>query len=65
LKILGFEAESAKRIAQQFRDYDESQLVENARHRRDISKLIALSEQGRRDIAQLLAVEAQSAPKID
>jgi len=65
LKILGFEAETAKRIAQRFRDYDESQLVENARHRRDTSKLIALSEQGRRDIAQLLAAEAQAAPKID
>jgi glutathione-regulated potassium-efflux system protein KefB len=65
LKILGFQEETAKRVVERFREYDERQLVENARHRRDISKLIALSEQGRRDIAQLLAAEAQSAPKID
>jgi glutathione-regulated potassium-efflux system ancillary protein KefC len=65
LKILGFEEETAKRILLRFRDYDERQLVENARHRRDLSKLIALTEQGRRDIAQLLADEAHAAPKID
>jgi len=65
LKILGFQEETAKRIIQRFRDYDGSQLVVNARHRGDVSKLIALSEQGRRDIAQLLAEEARAAPKID
>jgi glutathione-regulated potassium-efflux system ancillary protein KefC len=65
LKVLGFQEEAAKRVIQRFRDYDEHQLVDNARHRGDISKLIALSEQGRRDIAQLLAEEARAAPKID
>jgi glutathione-regulated potassium-efflux system protein KefB len=65
LKILGFQEETAKRAVQRFRDYDEHQLVDNARHRGDVSKLIALSEQGRRDIAQLLAEEARAAPKID
>jgi glutathione-regulated potassium-efflux system protein KefB len=65
LKFLGYQEDAARRIVQRFRDYDEHQLVENARHRGDLSKLIALSEQGRRDIAQLLAAEAQSAPKVD
>ena len=65
LKILGFQEEAAKRIVLRFRDYDERQLLENARHRGDLSKLIALTEQGRRDIAQLLAEDARAAPKID
>ena len=65
LKTLGYEEETARRIVQRFKEYDEQQVVEQARHRRDLSKLIALSEQGRRDIAQLLAAEAQSAPKVD
>jgi voltage-gated potassium channel Kch len=63
LKTLGYDEETARRIVQRFKDYDEQQVVEQARHRRDLSKLIALSEQGRRDIAQLLAAEAQSAPE--
>jgi len=65
LKTLGYEEETARRIVQRFKEYDEQQVVEQWRHRRDLSKLIALSEQGRRDIAQLLAAEAQSAPKVD
>jgi monovalent cation:proton antiporter-2 (CPA2) family protein len=65
LKTLGYEEETARRIVQRFKEYDERQIGEQARHRRDLSKLIALTEQGRRDIAQLLAAEAQSAPKVD
>jgi len=65
LKTLGYEEDAARRIVQRFKEYDEQQVVEQARHRRDLSKLIALTEQGRRDIAQLLAAEAQSAPKVD
>jgi monovalent cation:proton antiporter-2 (CPA2) family protein len=65
LKVLGYEENAARRIVERFKEYDERQVVENARHRRDLSKLIALTEQGRRDIAQLLAAEAQSAPKVD
>ncbi len=65
LKTLGYDEETARRVVQRFKEYDEQQVVEQASHRRDLSKLIALSEQGRRDIAQLLATEAQSAPKVD
>ncbi len=65
LKFLGFEEAAAKRILLRFKDYDERHLVENARHRRDLSKLIALSEQGRRDIAQLLSEDARTAPRVD
>jgi glutathione-regulated potassium-efflux system protein KefB len=65
LRILGFEEDKARRAVERFRDYDETQLVANARHRGDITKLIALSEQGRRDIAALLASEEKSAPEID
>src|SRR5258707_301635 len=51
LKPLGYDEETARRVVQRFKEYDEQQVVEQARHRRDLSKLIALSEQGRRDIA--------------
>ena len=62
--VLGYEAEAAARIVQRFREYDEESLQRNAVHRKDITKLIALSEQGRRDIAQLLATEASVAAGI-
>jgi monovalent cation:proton antiporter-2 (CPA2) family protein len=65
LGLLGYEKQSAARIVQRFKDYDEAHLQQSAAHRNDMTKLIALSEQGRRDIAQLLAVEARSAPEID
>jgi monovalent cation:proton antiporter-2 (CPA2) family protein len=55
LKILGF-AET-ETIVKRFKEYDEKQIVQSAPHRRDIKKLIALTEQGRRDIEQLLAAE--------
>jgi len=65
LKILEFEENDVERIVRRFKDYDERQIPQNAPHRHDVKKLIALTEQGRRDIAQLLAAEALSAPKID
>jgi monovalent cation:proton antiporter-2 (CPA2) family protein len=65
LQVLGFEEKKAGRIVQRFKEHDERQLAENAAHRHDVSKLIALAEQGRRDIAQLLAAEARSAPRIE
>jgi monovalent cation:proton antiporter-2 (CPA2) family protein len=55
LKILGFA--EAETIVKRFKEYDEKQIVQSAPHRRDIKKLIALTEQGRRDIEQLLAAE--------
>jgi monovalent cation:proton antiporter-2 (CPA2) family protein len=58
LGLLGYDAATATSIVQRFRDYDERQIAEQAPHRHDMKKLIALSEQGRRDIAQLLATEA-------
>jgi voltage-gated potassium channel Kch len=61
---LGYAPASAARIVRRFRDYDERQLAENAPHRHDEAKLIAISEQGRRDIAQLLASEA-ALPHLD
>jgi len=65
LQVLGFEEKNAEKIIQQFKEHDERQLADNAAHRHDMSKMIALAEQGRRDIAQLLAAEARSAPKIE
>jgi len=65
LVALGYAPDNAQRIVQRFREYDERQLAENAQHRHDEKKLIALSEQGRRDIAQLLAAEATLAPAVD
>jgi voltage-gated potassium channel Kch len=65
LKMLNFGEKEAERIVQRFKEYDERQIVQQAPHRHDIKKLIALTEQGRRDIAQLLASEAASAPQVD
>jgi monovalent cation:proton antiporter-2 (CPA2) family protein len=62
---LGYAPDNVQRIVTRFRDYDERQIVESAPHRKDIKKLIELSEQGRRDIAQLLAAEAALAPSVD
>ena len=64
LKVLSYEEDRAWAVIRRFREYDESQLVKNARHRGDLSKLIALSEQGRRDIADLLASEARGGPEV-
>jgi len=55
LAVLGFTETEA--LIRRFKEYDEKQIVESAPHRRDVTKLIALSEQGRRDIAQLLTAE--------
>src|SRR5437868_7867404 len=65
LTTLGYERGNAERIVARFRAYDERHLAEAAPHRRDIEKLIALSEQGRRDIAQLLGEDVRLAPKVD
>jgi voltage-gated potassium channel Kch len=65
LVLLGYESANVERIVGRFRDYDERQIVESAPHRKDLKKLIELTEQGRRDIAQLLAAEAAAAPQVD
>jgi monovalent cation:proton antiporter-2 (CPA2) family protein len=64
LVALGYSATEAESILRRFKEYDESQIVQNAPHRHDLKKLIALNEQGRRDIAELLAAEARSAPQV-
>ena len=65
LRILNYPEKEAESIVRRFKDYDENQIAQNAPHRHDLKKLIALTEQGRRDIAELLAAEARSAPQID
>jgi len=57
LRRLDYSEETARRVVERFREYDEEQLRTSAVHRNDVAKLIALTEQGRRDIAQLLAAE--------
>jgi monovalent cation:proton antiporter-2 (CPA2) family protein len=59
LARLDYPAETARRVVERFREYDEEQLRTSAVHRNDVAKLIALTEQGRRDIAQLLAAETE------
>jgi voltage-gated potassium channel Kch len=65
LIALGYTPDNAQRIVTRFREYDERQIADNAPHRHDEKKLIALSEQGRRDISQLLAAEAAAASPVD
>jgi voltage-gated potassium channel Kch len=69
LAKLGYSEQSARQIVERFREYDERQIAEAAPFRNDLTKLIAISEQGRRDIAQLLATETTSfsnlSPQVD
>jgi len=65
LATLGYSQEDARRIVLRFREYDEQEVLRNARHRNDLEKLIELNLQGRRDIAELLAEDARAAQKID
>jgi monovalent cation:proton antiporter-2 (CPA2) family protein len=54
----GYGKVAARRIVTRFRRHDEQGLADQARHRKDVKKLITLSQQGRRDLEQLLATEA-------
>jgi monovalent cation:proton antiporter-2 (CPA2) family protein len=54
----GYGKVAARRIITRFRRHDEQGLAEQARHRKDVKKLITLSQQGRQDLEQLLATEA-------
>jgi transporter, monovalent cation:proton antiporter-2 (CPA2) family len=65
LVALGYSAIEVESILRRFKEYEESQIVQNAPHRHDLKKLIALNEQGRRDIAELLAAEMGSAAQVD
>jgi monovalent cation:proton antiporter-2 (CPA2) family protein len=65
LSTLGYERASAQRIVARFRAHDERQLAHAAPHRKNLEKLIELSEQGRRDIAQLMAEDVQLASQVD
>jgi hypothetical protein len=52
-------------VVQRFRRHDEEMLAEQAPHRRETQRLLALTQQGRRDLEQLLTAEARSAPQVD
>jgi len=65
LGMLGYQRASAERIVARFREYDERQVTEAAPHRKNLEKLIELSEQGRRDIASLMAEDVRLAPQVD
>jgi hypothetical protein len=45
-------------VVQRFRRHDEELLAEQAPHRNEVKKLVAVSLQGREDLDQLLASEA-------
>ena len=57
LRALDFGPIAARRVVQRFRRHDEEMLVEQAPHRKEIGRLIALQQQGRRDLQNLLANE--------
>ena len=45
-------------LAREFRRHDEELLADQAPHRNEVKKLVAVSLQGRRDLDQLLTSEA-------
>jgi len=57
LRALDFGPLAARRVVQRFRRHDEEMLAQQAPHRKEIRRLIALQQQGRRDLENLLAKE--------
>ncbi len=58
LRALDFGPVAARRVVARFRRHDEELLAEQAPHRNEVKKLVAVSLQGREDLDQLLAGEA-------
>jgi len=58
LRALDMGPVAARRVVARFRRHDEELLAEQAPHRNEVKKLVAVSLQGRRDLDQLLASEA-------
>jgi glutathione-regulated potassium-efflux system protein KefB len=61
LRALDFGPMAARRIVTRFRRHDEETLAEQAPHRGEIKKLIALQQQGREDLERLLTSESLGA----
>jgi monovalent cation:proton antiporter-2 (CPA2) family protein len=59
LRALDFGPLAARRVVARFRRHDEDLIAEQAAHRGDDRKLIAVSQQGRQDLERLLAEEYQ------
>jgi monovalent cation:proton antiporter-2 (CPA2) family protein len=58
LRALDFGPLAARRVVARFRRHDEELLADQAPHRNEVKKLVAVSLQGRQDLDQLLANEA-------
>jgi len=58
LRALDFGPVAARRVVARFRRHDEELLADQAPHRNEVKKLVAVSLQGRRDLDQLLGSEA-------
>jgi len=58
LRALDFGPLAAHRVVTRFRRHDEEMLAEQAPHRNELKKLMAVTLQGRQDLDQLLAGEA-------
>jgi monovalent cation:proton antiporter-2 (CPA2) family protein len=61
LRALDFGPMAARRVVTRFRRHDEEALAEQAPHRGEIKKLIALQQQGREDLERLLRTESLGA----
>jgi glutathione-regulated potassium-efflux system ancillary protein KefC len=58
LRALDMGPIAARRVVARFRRHDEELLLEQAPHRNEVKRLVAVSLQGRQDLDQLLAREA-------
>ena len=58
LRALDHGPVAARRVVSRFRRHDEELLADQAPHRNEVKKLVAVSLQGRQDLDQLLAAEA-------
>ena len=65
LQLLGHDAAAAQRLAEKFRQHDESLLPQALEHRHDIKRLIAMSRRAREDLSRLLATDLQKPTNPD
>ncbi|MDH4095462.1 MAG: monovalent cation:proton antiporter-2 (CPA2) family protein [Betaproteobacteria bacterium] len=63
LRALDYGPMAARRVVTRFRRHDEEMLAEQAPHRGEMKRLIAMQQQGRSDLERLLRGEAEEAAR--
>ena len=62
LQVLGFGVHQANKMVWQFKQHDETNLIESFPHRHDQKKLVAVNHKSREDLVTLLSTEQDNTP---